>query len=182
MDNGPVVNELLCFVVNKMDTLSFDYIVKLCSDSYGDAEIECAKNVTQNLGSTDKRYPKRKGQNKKVANMQDILHILLELETTRIPVFVARDLNNLPPLSFEHFDISKLLHDLETVRNEVSLLKFNMFPLSNVKQPVLATGPADKVSTAAQVKAGDYGYKASGSPEPADDAKKTYRNYSYYNG
>ena len=126
MSKGPIVNELLCFVVNKMDTLPFDYLVKLCSDFYSESEIDAAKEIISKLGPTDKRYPKRKGQNKKVTTVQDILRIMLELETNLIPVFVARDLGNLTPLSYEHFDVSKLLHDIEVVRNEVNLIKFSI--------------------------------------------------------
>ena len=31
---------------------------------------------------------------------------------------------NLPPLSYDHFDVSKLLRDLEIVRNEVNFIKY----------------------------------------------------------
>ena len=74
---GPSVNELLCLVVNEMDTL----ISELCSDFYSDSEIDPAKDIVSKLGPTEKRYPRRKGQNTKVSTIQDILHIMLELET-----------------------------------------------------------------------------------------------------
>ena len=130
----PVINELLCFVANKMDSLPFDYLVKLCSDFYADTEIEAAKQIVLQLGSPDKRYPKRKGQYKKISTMQDILHILLELETSHMPLFVARDLGNLPPLSYDHFDVSKLLHDVESVRNEINLIKHSMSASSSSRE------------------------------------------------
>ena len=109
-----------------MDTLPFDYLVKLCSDFYSESEIDSAKEIVSKLGPTEKRYPRRKGQYKKVSTMQDILRIMPELKTSLIPVYVARDLGNLPPLSYEHFDVSKLLHDIEVVRNEVNLIKFSI--------------------------------------------------------
>ena len=58
--------------------------------------------------------------------MQDILNILLETEVCDMPVFMARDLSNLPPLSFNHFDISKVMRQLEAMRNELDLVKHHI--------------------------------------------------------
>ena len=60
MPNSPIVNELLCFVVNEMNVLPCDCVVKLCSYSYRNTEIEAANQIAIKLSCADKWYPERK--------------------------------------------------------------------------------------------------------------------------
>ena len=69
-----VINELLCFVSNKMDCLVHDILVKVCSDFYDKQTIEASKKIlhdicvsigVQNLP----RLKGRKGPNKKSCDM-----------------------------------------------------------------------------------------------------------------
>lgn len=121
----PVVNEVLCFMVNKMDSLPCDILIKLMSDTYNEAEIDAAKTLAFDMcaGEDGPRLIRRRGQNKKCSDLQDILSLLQNVEIHMMPVFVARDLSNLPPLSAGHFDMAKLGKDFERVKHELSLLK-----------------------------------------------------------
>ena len=68
--DGVVINELLCFIVNKMDILTTDIIVKLCSEHFDDEDVELAKKTLFDLCSSDiTRFKKRQGQNKRVNNI-----------------------------------------------------------------------------------------------------------------
>ena len=101
-----VVNELLCFVSNKLDILVHDILVKICADHYDKHSIEYAKKllhehcVSANVIDLP-RYIIRKGQNKKTADMTDILALFHEMGT-HIPTFVASDLSKLPPVSVDY--------------------------------------------------------------------------------
>ena len=61
------VNELLCFISNKIDIMTQDLLVKLCVDFYGKGVIESAKKLVysncKSLNSTIMlpRYIKRQG-------------------------------------------------------------------------------------------------------------------------
>ena len=72
------VNELLCFVSNKMDVMTQYLLVKLCTDFYGKGVIDNAKKLvfakckSLNLDITLPRFEKRKGHTKK---QSDVLRI-----------------------------------------------------------------------------------------------------------
>ena len=93
-----VVNELLCFVQNKMNMLPSETIVHLCSKHYRTDESETAKKKLCEVCPTDTRVLNRKGPKKNVQNLDDVVKQLNELdpESEVIPCFVARDLGNLP--------------------------------------------------------------------------------------
>jgi len=56
----PEVNELLCFMQQKANSLTVDDIVKLCSDFYTSMEIEKAHSRLLEFVQ-QKRLPKQKG-------------------------------------------------------------------------------------------------------------------------
>lgn len=114
-----VVNELLCFIQNKsvvMDELS---LVQICISWYNEEEIENAKTYLCEISGLRKII--RKGDKKSASNVSDILKIIKE--TDDLPKFVASDLNRLPPVTFDHLDISSLLKTLATIKNEMQTFK-----------------------------------------------------------
>ena len=112
--NDCTVNELLSFLVNRMNTMPADLLTKLVSDFYDDKEVvvenECLLGHLPPT-NTSQRNVRRKGANKKTMNIQDILHIILNFEVEDIPCFVARDLSNLPPLTQDHFDLASVMRN-----------------------------------------------------------------------
>ena len=55
------------------------------------------------------------------SDLNDILQIVLELETENTPIFLARNLSNLPPLSYNHFDLGKIINDIEALKNDMQI-------------------------------------------------------------
>ena len=104
-----------------MDSMPADLLMKLCSDFYDDEQIDLAKQLLHDLvtemGHALPRFIKRRGMNKK-----NIVQTLLG--TDNIPIFLAKDLSNLPPLYCTHFDISKVLSDIETLKNEMAVARY----------------------------------------------------------
>ena len=115
------VNELLCFVSNKMDVMTQDLLVKLCTDFYGKGVIENAKKLvfakfkSLNLDITLPRFVKRQGHKKKQSDVLDIIGLCQEVGS-KLPVFVARDLSNLPSVSANSFDVASLMRDIEEMK------------------------------------------------------------------
>ena len=75
------------------------------------------------------RYIKRVGQNKAKDDARDIATRLLTIELCDMPIFVARDLSNLPPLSVNDFDVIRILTEVESLKNSVRQLTDNQSSL-----------------------------------------------------
>jgi hypothetical protein len=121
---GVVINELLCFVSNKMDIMPYDTIVKLCMDVYNDEEVEDAKTILFDLCMTESgRRITRKGTEKRKHNLHDILNLLHKSEPNDVPCFAARDLSKLPPIHYNHMDMSVILKEMEMVKGDITELK-----------------------------------------------------------
>ncbi|XP_070554548.1 uncharacterized protein [Ptychodera flava] len=127
--SGPVINELLCFIVNKIDVLTTDVLVKLCCEQFNDEEVEFAKKILFDLCATDQsRFIKRQGQNKRTNNVLDIIRMVHECESAELPCFVAKDLCRLPAVDITHVDISVILKELKSLRWEITQLKESHTP------------------------------------------------------
>ena len=118
---GYTVNELLCFISNKMDVMTQNLLVKLCTDFYGKGVIDNAKKLVYakcnalNLDIALPRFVKRQGPKKKQSDVLDIIGLCHEVGS-KLPVFVARDLSNLPPVSANSFDVASLMRDIEDMK------------------------------------------------------------------
>ena len=51
--HGPVIDELLCFVTNKLSLLPPETIFQLCVSTYNASEIECSKKLICRSGYAD---------------------------------------------------------------------------------------------------------------------------------
>ncbi|XP_035664532.1 uncharacterized protein LOC118408028 [Branchiostoma floridae] len=116
--NDVIINDMLCFVVNKMDVLPTDVITKLCIETYSDDEVEAAKKLVFDLCKPNERYKKSRGTNRSATTMADILRVLHSMDPPSIPTFVSATLH-LPPVSFEHVDITAYLQQLQVMRQEM---------------------------------------------------------------
>ena len=55
--------------------------------------------------------------------MKDIVSILLEIKLEEVPVFLARDLNNVPPLSLNNFGMSRVVLDMEKLKTQMKIIQ-----------------------------------------------------------
>jgi len=120
----PVINELLCFVSNKIASMPYNMLLKLCTDFYGNEAIACAKDTLYNctVEQPGRRRVTHRGTDRNQRDVQDILNVFLELSLHAIPLFVCKDLANLPPLTMNNFDMASVIKNIETLRTQVSLL------------------------------------------------------------
>ena len=125
-----VVNELLCFVVNKMMTLSQDTIVQLCINTFDLEEIRTAKDVIYTVLENPGRKIKYTTDDKGKKNIIDIMKLLNE-RGVNIPTFVAKDLSKLPPITFDSIDVSALLAKIQNTQVELDMLKTGMSAINS---------------------------------------------------
>lgn len=118
-----VISELLAFVQNKADVMDEDSIIRLCNTAFKSEEIVTAKKLLFESMQTSSRNINRKGDGKEKRDMEDILCIIKETDPECLPVFVARDLHRLPPVTFDHLDASRLLKDIIMLQHDIAVIK-----------------------------------------------------------
>jgi hypothetical protein len=113
------VNELLCYLQQKSKILTSDDLVRLCADFYTVDEIEKARVVLKKY-ITQTRLGKLKGAAKDVATrtVASLLKVCLDT-TVKLPMFTALNLARLPPVGVEHVDVSALMQEIVSLRQEV---------------------------------------------------------------
>lgn len=128
-----IINELLTFIQNKVDILDELSIVQICVTSFKDTEIDESKTVLANaLPDSNSRTIKRKGDDKSKKNIKDIIKLFKENEPSLQPIFVARNLNKLPPVTFDHVDVSRLLKDISSIKSELQTIRNDAASISEL--------------------------------------------------
>ncbi|CAB3262311.1 unnamed protein product [Arctia plantaginis] len=117
-----LINELLAFVCNKVDTLAETAIVQICMSAFAESEIENARQIVFNLLAPSRKITRRKDGNQQ-KSVKDIVKIIKETEPDCLPVFVARDLNKLPPVTFDHIDVTTFLKEMSLLKKEVAIIR-----------------------------------------------------------
>lgn len=118
-----VVNELLTFIDIKIQVMDNESLIRLCRTSFSVSEIDEAKSLLFESVHTDKRKISRRSDGKAERDLQDIITVLKEVDPDKIPLFVARELHKLPPVTFDHIDVTRLLKDLLVLREDLTKLK-----------------------------------------------------------
>lgn len=129
-----VVCELLSFIQNKLDVMNEEDLVRICTTSFTTEEIEAAKNLLFDSISTDKRKIVRKNNGKSKRDLADVITILKEVDPELVPIFVAKDLHKLPPVTFDHVDATRLLKDILLVQKEILMIKNSYATLDQVNE------------------------------------------------
>lgn len=111
-----IINEFLTFVQNKIDVLDELSLIQICVTNFTEAEIDAGKDVLYTNCANGARNILRKGDDKRKKNVRDVIKVLKEVDPDVQPIFVAKDLSRLPPVSFDHIDVTRLLKDMTTMR------------------------------------------------------------------
>lgn len=101
-----VICEVLAFIQNKLDVMDELSLIRICESAFSAEHIELAKSLL--FESLQKSVTIRKRQGKTQRNLDDIVTLLKETDPENIPIFVARDLEKLPPITFDHIDVTPL--------------------------------------------------------------------------
>ncbi|XP_022833993.1 uncharacterized protein LOC111361814 [Spodoptera litura] len=116
-----VIDELLSFIVNKIDVMDHDSLLRLCVTAFNSEEVEKSKKLLFDSITTDIRNIKRKGkgESKMQKDLDDIVIVIKSIDPEIMPVFVAKDLQKLPPVTFDHIDVTGLLKKLLLISSQV---------------------------------------------------------------
>ena len=127
-----VPNELLCYLVNKIDILRHDLLVKLVTDFYTDEEVELAKNILFDTVVTESRKRLRKGPNKRNSNVADMIAVIHELHADQLPNYCALDLSRIPPMDLNSVDVTGMVQDIRNIKHSIATCS------NNYENPVTA--------------------------------------------
>ncbi|KAI5636802.1 hypothetical protein NE865_10393 [Phthorimaea operculella] len=129
-----VIDELLAVIQNKISVCDELTLVRLCSSAFTSDEIKKSKSLLFNAIPTQKRKINRKKDGKERRDLHDIIDLFRSVEPDDIPVFVARQLEKLPPLTFDHLDCTRLLKDIVLLRTDIDYIKSSYAMQSNVEE------------------------------------------------
>lgn len=118
-----VLNEVLCYVMNRINVIDEITLIRICVTNFSENEILVAKAKLREFVETP--IVTRKGDGKASKNVQDIIKILKESATNKMPIFVAKDLHKIPPITFDDLDVSRILRELALMRSEMNTLKYS---------------------------------------------------------
>lgn len=120
-----IISEVLAFIQNKHDVMDNESIIRVCLSAFSEPDIDEAKTLFFESVTTSQRKKSRRRDGKKQRDLEDIVCLFKEIDPDVIPTFVARDLQKLPPISFDHIDVTKLLKDIMLLRSEIQTIKEN---------------------------------------------------------
>lgn len=120
-----VIDEMLSYIQNKLSVIDEITLVRICSTAFDSEEIKHSKSLLFDSVPTEHRKIRRKNKGKELRDLEDIITLLKSTDPDVIPVFVARRLEKLPPITFDHLDCTKLLKDLTRLQNDIENVKLS---------------------------------------------------------
>lgn len=129
-----VIDELLSYIQNKISIVDEETLVRICTSSFSSEEIKNSKSLLFDSIPTDRIKINRKNKGKGERDLYDIINLFKATEPDIIPVFVARQLEKLPPILFDHIDCTKLLKDLLKIQGDLDVIKSSYVTQSQLSE------------------------------------------------
>ncbi|CAG4974619.1 unnamed protein product [Parnassius apollo] len=129
-----VNDEVLSYIQNKISIADEETLVRICKSAFTSEDIKNSKTLLFESIPTDKRKILRKNKGKEERDVADMINLFKTTEPDLIPVFVARQLDKLPPILWDHLYCSKLLKDMITMKTEIVGIKSTYATLECVNE------------------------------------------------
>lgn len=119
-----VISEVLAFIRSRHDVMDTESLIRLCGSAFSEEDVNEAKLLLFSSTKTKHKLISRRKERKQ-KDLEDIISVFKTTDPDQLPVFVAYYLHKLPPVSFDHIDVSKLLKDILFLRGELAEIKEN---------------------------------------------------------
>ena len=145
-----IIDELLCFITNKLDIVPCDDLVTLCTKTFDETTIReskltlfnaCHRGPEHEAPPDGIKYRKCKGSNSAENNIKDVITLFQELGADA-PKFAAVNLNILPDMT----DVDRLYALVSRLKTDVTGLA-GMVKMQNVEIAALKGIVINKVNT-----------------------------------
>lgn len=158
-----IANELLAFIQHAIDTMDEVSILQICKSNFKEEDICSGKRLLfQCLGKLDEMPARRRDGTEK--SVQDIITLLKVTDPDDVPAFVAKDLHKLPPVTFDHVDVTRLLKDIISLKTSLAEVQSKLMSSENTIGELRAELMALRNTVA-----------GSGSPTPSTDSANMCR-------
>ncbi|VVC87688.1 unnamed protein product [Leptidea sinapis] len=117
-----VISEVLSYIRNRHNVVDNESLIKICAPAFAEEEIDKAKKLLFISTKTHQKQVSRR-KNKKQKDLEDMITVFKTIDPEQIPIFVAYNLHKLPPVCFDHVDVTKLLKDLLVLQSDVNAIK-----------------------------------------------------------
>ncbi|XP_072931485.1 uncharacterized protein [Epargyreus clarus] len=115
-----IANEVLAFIQHAIDTMDEVSIIQISKSNFTREEIGSAKILLfESLGMSD-RMPSRRKDEKGEKGLQDIINLLKVIDPDDLPAFVAKNIHKLPPVTYDHVDVTRLLKDITALKTSLA--------------------------------------------------------------
>ena len=134
-----IVDELLCFISNKIDYVTCEELVALCTKAFTAVNIKeskltlfntCQRGPSDTPSETGIKYRSCRGDSSNENNVKDMITLFQELGATA-PKFAAVNLNLIPVVSADKVDVSALFQMVTKLSNEVGRISQAMYKQSD---------------------------------------------------
>ncbi|KAF9804396.1 hypothetical protein SFRURICE_014316 [Spodoptera frugiperda] len=131
MSTQPLIaNELLAFIQHAIDTMDEVSILQICKSNFKEEDISSGKRLLfQCLGKLEEMPARRRDGTEK--SVQDIITLLKVTDPDDVPAFVAKDLHKLPPVTFDHVDVTRLLKDIISLKTSLAEVQSKLMSSEN---------------------------------------------------
>lgn len=109
-------------------------LVLICTTSFSAEDIESAKGLLFESITTTKRRITRKRDGRSKRDLYDVIAVFKETDPEEVPIFVARELQKLPPISFDHIDATRLLKDILVIQKDLQNIKDTYVTTENLEE------------------------------------------------
>lgn len=160
-----VISEVLAFLRNRHDVMDNESLIRICVSAFSEEEIDEAKKLLFVTTKAKQKLVSRR-KDKRQKDLEDMISVFKTIDPEKIPVFVAFDLHKLPPVSFDHVDVTKLLRDLLSLRAEVAEIKENYATKNQMEklknELIVEKTPIPLINSNINLKRGGYACMDSG--------------------
>ena len=154
-----VCNELLCYCFNMINNMAQTILQKICAEYYTETAIDKAKELilesNENEAQRTKLLKKRRGTDKKSTTMKDILDTIRANDPDVFPVYVAKSLGNMPPLTKNCVNMASMMVDLAQLRTDVDTFQGMANSIADLTESVSAVKKQLDAMSEVQKETGD---------------------------
>lgn len=122
------INNVLCYIIDEMDVLPTDSIIKLCENGFPEEEIGNARDELYLYATIEMRNSgklsshRRRGANQIRNNLNDIIFMVHGIDPDELPCYVAKEIYKLPPVTTDVVDATNLLRQQTQMKIEIASL------------------------------------------------------------
>ncbi|XP_022824478.1 uncharacterized protein LOC111354998 [Spodoptera litura] len=126
----PIINDVLALLQNVYDFLDEGHLLDLCKSAFKKPEINRARWLLfETLDKVDQIPSRQRDSTDNI--IQDIVTVFKETDPDEVPNFVVKNIFKVLCFEFNHFDVTKILNDIKTMKTSLAELQSKLVESNN---------------------------------------------------